>query len=390
MHSSARLRKITLLVGSTLTVMAGAIISPALPEISREYAHLPDPELMSKLILTLPALVIALLAPLAGIIIDRTGRKRVLLFSLLLYALAGSTGAYLNNIYLILTGRVFLGMAVGGLMTAIVTLIGDYYEGDHRSRVMGYQAAFASMGGLVFITSGGILADVHWRYPFLIYTASLVVLVFAWIYIYEPPKAKPARGYPLKGIKLLKSIPRKVGWVYLISFFSMSVFYMVPVQMPFMLSNLEGVSNTQVGFAIAFMNITAITSSFNYSRLKKRMDFSTIQGIVYILIAIGYFIISQSGTYYMMIAGILISVLGFGMLWANINLWLISIAPSDIRGTLVGYLNSAIFLGMFLSPVLLQPLVYFTSLYQSFMLVSFLLLALSAIFLFMKKKKLRG
>lgn len=390
MFSSEQLRKTTLLVGSTLTVMAGAIISPVLPEISREFAHLPDAELLSKLILTLPALVIAFLAPVAGIIIDRTGRKKVLLFSLLLYAVAGTTGAYLSSIYLILAGRVFLGMAVGGLMTAIVTLIGDYYEGEERSRIMGYQAAFASMGGLVFITSGGILADFHWRYPFLIYAASLIVLFFAWINIYEPPRAVRTAGYPIRGFNLLKTIPPKVYWVYLVSFFSMSVFYMVPVQMPFMLSKLEGISNAQVGLAIAFMNVTAITTSFNYSRMKKRMDFPTIQGIVFLLIATGYFIISQSTTYYMMISGILVGGLGFGMQWANINLWLVSIAPPDIRGTLVGYLNSAIFLGMFLSPVLLQPVIYFTSLYQSFMVVGFILVALALVFLFSGSRKLKG
>ncbi len=104
------LRRSTLLLGSTLTVMAGAIISPALPEISRAFDHLADPELMSKLILTLPALFIALLAPVAGYFVDWSGRKKVLLFSLLLYALAGTTGAYLSNIYLILAGRALLGI----------------------------------------------------------------------------------------------------------------------------------------------------------------------------------------------------------------------------------------------------------------------------------------
>lgn len=369
------LRRSTLLLGSTLTVMAGAIIAPALPQISQAFDHLADPELMSKLILTLPALFIGLLAPVAGYFVDWSGRKKVLLFALLLYALSGTTGAYLSNIYLILAGRALLGIAVGALMTSVITLIGDYFEGRQRSAFMGYQAAFASTGGLVFISTGGFLADIHWRYPFLIYSVSLIILVMAIVSVYEPERTKPAGGVKLISRSLLRKIPAQALWVYGIAFFSFAVFYMVPVQLPFMLSALGGVSNTQVGFAIAFMNVSAIAMAFSYSRIRSLLGFPYIMAIVYVLVAVGYVIISFSQSYWIMVAGILTAGLGFGMQMANINLWLVSIAPAEVRGTLVGYLNTCIFMGMFMSPVLLQPLVSLTSLYRSFSLVALILLA---------------
>jgi len=380
------LRRSTLLLGSTLTVMAGAIIAPALPEISRAFDHLADPELMSKLILTLPALFIALLAPVAGYFVDWSGRKKVLLFSLLLYALAGTTGAYLSNIYFILVGRALLGISVGALMTSIITLIGDYFEGPQRSAFMGYQAAFASTGGLIFISTGGFLADLHWRFPFLIYSVSLVILVMAMVSVYEPRRTQPAGGVRLISLDLLRRIPAQALWVYVIAFFSFAVFYMIPVQLPFMLSSLPDVSNTQVGIAIAFMNITAIIMAFSYPFVKKRLDFPYIMGLVYILVACGYAIISISESYWMMVAGILTGGLGFGMQMANINLWLVNLAPAEIRGTLVGYLNTCIFFGMFMSPVLLQPLVGLTDLHASFSLVAILLVLLAFILMYSGKR----
>ena len=375
-----QLRNITILVGSTLTVMAGAIIAPVLPEISRNFSYLSNAEFLSKLILTLPALMTALLAPVAGYFTDRSGRKKVLLFSLILYAIAGTTGAYLSSIYLILAGRALLGIAVGALMTSIVTLIGDYFEGIERSRFMGYQAAFAGLGGMVFISVGGLLADIHGRAPFLIYSFSLIVFVFAWIYVVEPERTKPGKTAPIPGFGLFRDIPRKVLWVYLIAFFSMSVFYMIPVQMPFMLSALEGISNTQVGLAIAFMNISSVTTALNYGRVKKSLNYAGVMALVYVLVAIGYIIISQSMSFWVIIAGILVAGAGFGMQMANLNLWLVSLAPPPMRGRLVGYLNAIIFMGMFLSPVMLQPIVNATSLYQSFLIVGITLLLLSGIF----------
>ncbi len=386
MNRREGLKRVTLLLGSTLTVMAGAIIAPALPEISRVYEHLPRAELLSKLILTLPALFIALLGPLAGYFIDRNGRRNVLLCSLFLYALAGTTGAYLTNIYLILAGRALLGMAVGAMMTTIVTLIGDYFEGKKRSNFMGYQAAFSSTGGLVFISTGGFLADYHWRFPFLIYSVSLIILIMAWASVNEPMRQRSLGKIRLPGKAFFRAIPRQVFWVYAIAFFSFAVFYMIPVQMPFMLSALEGTTNTQVGIAIATMNITAMLTAFNYTRFKKRMKFTSVMALVYTLVAAGYFIISQSGTYGLMVTGIMISGFGFGIQMANINLWLVELAPSAIRGTLVGYLNTFIFFGMFASPVLLQPLVAFSSLYGSFFLVALILMVIATILLLSGRK----
>mgnify|MGYP002152554213 CR=1 FL=1 len=146
-----------------------------------------------------------------------------------------------------------------------------------------------------------------------------------------------------------------------------------------MLSALENTTNTQVGIAIATMNITAMLTAFNYARFKKRMKFTSVMALVYVLVASGYIIISQSATYGVMVAGIMISGFGFGMQMANINLWLVELAPSGIRGTLVGYLNTFIFLGMFVSPVLLQPLVALSSLYTSFLLVAIILLITGAL-----------
>jgi MFS family permease len=372
-----------LLIGSTLTVMAGAIVAPALPQISREFSHLPNAELLSKLVLTLPALFMGVLAPIAGYVIDKSGRKKVLLYSLVGYAVAGTSGLYLNSLVMILVGRAFLGVSVGAMITAIITLIGDYYEGEARNRFVGLQAAFAGMGGLIFISSGGVLADIHWRMPFLIYIFSLVVWAMALISINEPEinSKKDLANWNQNSKNIQKGTPSIVAWIYLIAFFSMIVFYMIPVQMPFMLTAMEGVTNTKVGFAIAFINVASVSTSVNYARFRKKLNFPTIMALVYLLVFIGYLIISQASSYTMMIIGIMVCGLGFGLMMPNINLWLISVAPAHLRGRLVGYLNTAIFTGMFVSPIALQPLIRISDLYNSFLLVGIILVIISVFFL---------
>ncbi len=378
------LRKATLLIGSTLTVMAGAIIAPALPQISREFSDVPGVELLSRLVLTLPALFMGILAPLAGYLTDRAGRKKVLLFSLILYAIAGTTGLYFDDLIWILAGRAVLGIAVGGLITAIITLIGDYFEGESRSRFMGMQAAFAGMGGLIFISMGGVLADINWRMPFLLYVVSLVVWFMAMISVYEPERTKKIkdenRDQTITGKNKFDKIPTIVFIVYGVTFISALVFYMIPVQMPFMLSEMEGITNTKIGFAIAFVNVASVTTSLNYGRIRRKLSFPAIMAIVYFLVFVGFMIISRSNSYIMMIVGVIFSGLGFGLMLPNINLWLISLAPDSRRGQLVGYLNMALFLGMFGSPIVIQPLVAYADLYFTFFLVSIMLIMMAVVF----------
>ncbi len=374
------LRRATLLIASTLTVMAGAIIAPALPQISKEFSHIQGAELLSRLVLTLPALFMAILAPLAGFFIDRSGRKTVLLISLILYAIAGTSGLYLNSLEAILVGRAFLGIAVGGLITTVITLIGDYFEGDQRSRFVGIQAAFAGMGGLVFISSGGVLADIHWRLPFAIYVTSLIVWVMAIISIYEPLKATLKSTDSHDDKPSVVKMPSVAFLICGVALFSAIVFYMIPVQMPFMLNAMEGISNTEIGFAIAFVNVASVTTSLNYGKVKRRLSFEAIMGVVYLTVFTGFFIISRSESYIMMIVGIAISGLGFGLMMPNINLWMISVAPPSLRGRMVGYLNTALFFGMFISPVAIQPLIAISSLYNSFFLIGLIMLIFAAMF----------
>ena len=163
--------KLTLLLTSTLTVMAGATIAPSLPGMEKHFSELgvANAELLVRLVLTFPALFIVIGSPIAGIIIDKFGRKPLLAASVLLYGLAGSSGSYLESLELILVGRALLGFAVAGVMTSATTLITDYFTGQARASFIGLQAAFMGFGGVLFLSLGGRLADLNWHAPFLIY-----------------------------------------------------------------------------------------------------------------------------------------------------------------------------------------------------------------------------
>ena len=100
--------KATLLLTSTLTVMSGATIAPSLPAMQEHFASVPNVELLVRLVLTIPALFIAIGGLFAGQLVDRLGRKPLLVVCTLLYGLAGASGLVLNSLGTILVGRAVL------------------------------------------------------------------------------------------------------------------------------------------------------------------------------------------------------------------------------------------------------------------------------------------
>lgn len=377
LKSDSILVKATLLLSSSLTVMAGATISPSLPAMRDHFAATPNVDYLVRLVLTIPALFIALSAPFVGTIIDRFGRKTLLALSVLLYGLAGGSGAVLNEIGLILLSRILLGFSVAGIMTTATALIADYYVGATRAQFLGFQAAFMNLGGVVFLFLGGGLADLSWRLPFLVYLLALLLLPFVTLVLPEPNRTTniQASSVPAGG-----SFPwRILSLTYVVALLSQIVFYLLPVQLPFYLRQLANVSASQIGMALALVTLFSAISAVNYKSIKARLSFMSIYTIAFLSIAVGYTIVSFVSTYSAVLIGLAIAGVGLGLLVPTMNVCLTSSTPENVRGRVLGGLTTALFLGQFISPIVSQPLSTVVGLDLTYRLAGGLMLGLAAI-----------
>lgn len=103
----------SLLLPITLSTMAIVLLAPILPQLLADFSAVPAHEYWVPMILTIPALCVALFSPLAGMLGDRFGRRRLLLLAFLLYALVGIAPIFLKRLLAILLSRVGVGLADG-------------------------------------------------------------------------------------------------------------------------------------------------------------------------------------------------------------------------------------------------------------------------------------
>ncbi len=303
---------------------------------------------------------------------------------LILYAIAGTSGLYLNTLLEIIVGRAFLGIAVGGIMTIAVALIGDYFEGAERLKTLGLQAGVMALSGTVFISAGGALADISWRYPFLIYGLALLAVPLVFIYLKEPQKAKQEVSLSKKQA----TIPKTAWIVYILSFLGMAVFYMMPVQIPFFIKSVDSsVSNGQIGLSLALTMLVAGTASFNFQRIKARLTHFQIYGVSFLVMGLGYFAVSYATSYLLVFPGLIIAGAGAGLIMPNSNLCLVTLASPEARGRALGMLTTFIFLGQFLSPLMFQPIIDFTSITEGFFFLSTAMILIATISLIRNRKQ---
>ena len=380
--------KITLLFTSSLSIMAAATIAPSLPQIQQVFVDNPQSEILTKFILTIPALFIALFSPVVGALIDRFGRLKLMLGSLILYGLAGSSGYVMDDLYYILAGRALLGIGVAGVMTTTITLIADYFDGPERTAFMGIQGACVALGGVISILLGGLLAEISWRAPFIIYLSAFLIFLPAYFYLYEPDVKKS--DHKDNNLTIVQYPKMLVIGIFITALIGMMLFFIIPVQIPFYITEQTGASNTFIGIAIASTTVSSAIVSLNYKRIKARLSFSTIYLFSFFFMGLGFLVVFLGTNYLLLLLGLLITGIGLGVLIPNSNVWIVTLSPESMRGRIVGGLTTAIFIGQFISPFLIQPVLALTSAKGIFAVAGAGLLLISLVYLGFNILGLRG
>ena len=378
MSQGGRWTLAALLGASSLTMMAGAVLSPALPDIRQHFADTPSVELLSRLVLTLPALFIALCASPAGWVADRCGRRTLLLLATGAFALAGASGFVLDDLIAILIGRALLGVAAAAVMTCSTALIADYFTGDERARVMGWQGAATAFGGVFFFALGGVLADMGWRAPFLIYLAALVLVPL--VHRLPEPGCRDDHG---------AARPGQAAWewpsltllatLYLVALDSMVAVNVIPVQLAFHLRELGVTGATRAGLAVALYTLFGGFSSLGYRRIEAYLGHRLTLAATFVLSGLSLWIVSFADSYTSIMLAMVVVVVGLGLLLPNLNTCVMTVASGPTRGRIAGGLTAAAFLGQFLSPVATQPIVASLGLSATFAFTGGVLLALATV-----------
>lgn len=355
-------RLLVLLVAGSLTTMTGGVIAPVLPEMVQQL-HI-DPRLAGNLV-SMHCLTIALFSPFLGILADRIGRLQVLIPSLVFYALFGTAGALMPSFWPLLAMRGLLGVASGGIAAASLGLLGSMYEAQARVQALGYATSILTITGIVFPLLGGLVGRTHWQFAFCLYGIGLPLALIAALILRQKPlesQMEATMAEPNHKLGQVLGQPRVLWLLLTLALASISM-YAVVIYAPLYLKATLKVGSLINGIVLASRAVGAAgVSAFGARRLSKSLGLSKATAVGFGLMALTLVTIPflhQLGL--ILITAVLFGG-GFGIVLPNLYSALANLAPSKLRSSMLAAGTGASFLGQFLSPIILGPVLGYSGL----------------------------
>jgi MFS family permease len=338
--------------------MANATISPALPGLERLFGEDPNAGMLVRLLVPAPSISVAILAPFAGLVADRYGRRRMLLAGVILFVIAGCAGLLLPDLPTIFASRLVLGLAVALIMTAQTALIGDYFTGDDRSALSGLQISARNFGGLVFISLAGWFAAISPRLPFVIYGVAAVFLPLMWKVIVDQQRTSPA---PHASLEDDSSDPLSWGFFFallvLLQAATNMIFFVMPTQLSFFFEAAGYRSPVMTGSALGILMLSGGSLALLYGRVQRAIGYVGVFALGYGAMALGFLLLALAATPPAWFIGAAAVGAGYALVSPSFVTVALGLAPLRRRGVAGGVLTASVFIGQFCSPLLSTPLI---------------------------------
>ena len=334
----------TLLSVASLTIRVGCVLVPGLPSIA---ARLGVADAASWLV-TLPSLGVVLAGPFAAMLMQRLGLHRALLAGLFLYGLLGASGMFLHGHLAVFANRFLLGAPTALVMASGTGLISALFSGQARLRMIARQGMTIELGGVLFLALGGLLATAGWRYPFLLYLASWVLLACVWRCVPALVPVQDAEA-PAPGRQAAPS--RALGIVYGLAALSMTVFFAAIIALPGRLQQLRW-SEAEAGYLLSFVSLVAVAAAWLMPKAVRRLHEHGTLGAAFACYALGHALFTGAAAPSMLLAGAVALGMGFGLSVPLCTHMTVERSHLPSRSRNLAYLSMAIFGGQFLSSFL--------------------------------------
>ena len=348
-RSLLRDRNLHIIFGITLMVVMGvASIAPALPGIVRDLG-------ISKLdvawLITAFSLPGMLLAPFVGVLADRFGRKRILVPSIFLFAIAGTACAFTRDFNILIICRIFQGIGAAAMGSINVTLIGDLYLGRRRVEAMGLNASALSIGAAGYPLIGGALAALAWYYPFYLSLIAIPVgiIVLTKLNNPEPDSREDFKSYLVGAWGYLKNM--KVAALFaagvitfIIVFGAYLTYFAIYMDDAFSAS----------GFTIGvFMSVSALATAVVASQLRmitRRFSEAMLIKASFAIFGLSLILIPFMPSLWLLLIPVLLLGIAQGINLPSILSTAAGLAPTEYRAAFMSINSSMIRLGQTVGP----------------------------------------
>ncbi len=329
------------------------MILPVFSLSAQQYSH--STPLLIGLAIGAYGLTQALLQIPFGMLSDRIGRKKVIFFGLILFALGSVLAAMADSIYTVIAGRLLQGS--GAIAAVVMALTADLTRDQHRTKAMAAIGISIGLSFSVALASGAALeswlglAGIFWATAIM---AILGMLVLKW-WVPTPHRRqvhhemKPARAQ-LKAVLANGPIMRMVLSILILHLLLTLSFFALPIA----LQDFAGIAKddlAQTYLPILLLAFIAMVPFILIAEKQRRMKSVFLGAIIVLAVAqLGWAL--QPASLPLLLLCLWLFFTAFNVLEAGLPSMMSKLSPLQHKGTAMGVYSSAQFIGAFLGGVL--------------------------------------
>ena len=343
----------TLVIAAFLPIIAIVAMGPAVPTMIDHFASDPDARGAVPAMIGAPGLAMAVLAPFAGLLVDRFGRRRLLLVCTFLYGFFGAAPLLLDNLDQIYLSRILLGVSEAGILTVVNTLIGDYWDDSGRKNWLFLQGLLGPFIAGIVALIVGYATQLQWNGVFFVYLVAFPIWAAMFVWIFEP---KPRENSDAEAARVEAKTPFPWGAAALIvavTLFASMLYYVFIINGSLAFAEV-GVTEPQRYAGLIFIPQLFILAGAGLFRLLANRGHALQLGTVLGLMGLGLGGMGLATTAAAMAGALIVQQTAAGMAVPTLIAWTQTKFDFTHRGTGMGLWTAAFFLGQSQSPRLVH------------------------------------
>ncbi len=332
----------------SLTMACNSALAPILAEVGKFFPDAGDSAIQIVLTLinltTLPAMI------LEPILEPKITKRDIAVIGTALMLLGGLMPQVLNSqLWMLYAASIVIGVGLSFVVVTSSSLISDYFTGLDKSRVMGFQSIFVSIGGTIIAKGSGILtAMAGWKRGYLVFLIALPIIIIILLTVPKgetTPKAEKGEKSGVSGSMVYFGALCLITGIFVATFNTNIAMYI----------DRKGIGDASTAGTVAsIMQVIGIIGGLMLGFVVKTFKRFTI-GASILVMAAGTALVGMTTSFPMICAGAVLVGIGFAIRNPGAVTFGANMVPAAQASLAIAIISATYNVGNFISAYVVNP-----------------------------------